>query len=237
MAEQHSPSVTPGRKSVLPRLLLLALLLLVVAVAVNFKDIRAIAAGEKTLKSVLYGKKIYPMKPEYSFPEPMGPKDAKVKAIVVAQEGFDCHQPLVVMWMAIATLEPKRLRVEFTDMSKLSQQTQEKMGVSCSAMVSINGNTKFEVGKGKNKRTIYLTGPTPGPDTPMPKAPLQPTYGPHGPHGWSMADVAEILNKYIEKAYKQKGNLTSEAIKAQIPVVSPQLPKPNTGKERAYKGA
>ncbi|MBM3502093.1 MAG: hypothetical protein FJX74_25860, partial [Armatimonadetes bacterium] len=94
MSEEQVPEPAPKRKSVLPKLLLLAVVMLLVALAVNLKDLRAIAAGEKTFTSVLYGRSLASMTPSFAFPEPLGPEDAKVKAVVVCQEGNSCHEPL-----------------------------------------------------------------------------------------------------------------------------------------------
>ena len=216
MGEEHVREIPPKRKSPLPKLLLLAGLMLVVAVVVNLKDIRAIASGRRTVKSVLYGKNLLPSGPSFSFPDPLGPQDAKVKVKVVAQDGNSCHEPLVVLWMAVASLEPERLRVEFgsgmvstpeAEAAKAKGESKEGKApgppeLGCEAGVLINGQNKFEVGSGKSKRVIYLTGPTSGP--------MANSGQPGGDvgHGWSLADVAAIVNQAIAKAYKQKGNLT-----------------------------
>jgi hypothetical protein len=237
MAEGQTPEVPPKRKSLLPKLLLLAAVMVVVAAIANLKDIRAIASGRKTFKSVLYGRSPMGMHPTFAFPEPLGPQDAKVKVKVVCQEGNSCHEPLVVLWMAVGSLEPQRLRVEFGPgmVNTAEKEAAKEKGAAkgpngegppelgCEAGVIINGQTKFEIGSGKDKRVVYLTGPTPAPP---------PGQGVEGGHGWSAVDVAAIVNQAIAKAYKQKGNLTGEAINAAIAEASKQVPRP----EAAQKG-
>jgi len=231
MAEEQVLEAPPKRKSLLPKLLLLAGLMLAMAVIANLKDIRAIASGKRTFKSVLYGKSMIGMHPAFSFPEPLGPESAKVKVKVVCQEGNSCHEPLVAFWMGVGSLEPERLRVEFgsgmvntpeADAAKAEGGNREARApapqeLGCESGALINGQSKFEIGSGKGKRVVYLTGPTPAPP---------PGQGVDGGHGWNAADVAAIVNQAIAKAYKQKGNLTGEAISAAMAEASKRVPRP-----------
>ncbi|MBM3475268.1 MAG: hypothetical protein FJX75_18560 [Armatimonadetes bacterium] len=237
MAKEQAPEVPVKRKSLLPKLVLLAALMLVVAAIANLKDIRAIASGEKTFTSVLYGRSPLGMRPTFAFPEPLGPQSAKVKVRVVCQEGNSCHEPLVVLWMAVGSLEPERLRVEFgSGMVNAGEgkgpegkgEGKEAKGAApaelgCESGVLINGQTKFEIGSGKEKRVLYLTGPT---SAPVPDGAGKSV---EGGHGWTVADVATIVNQAIAKAYKQPGKLTAEAINAATIEASKQIPRPDKG--------
>ncbi|MGQ9730007.1 MAG: hypothetical protein ACUVX8_01920 [Candidatus Zipacnadales bacterium] len=243
MATEQAAQPIPKRRSSLPKLLLVALLLLALAVVVNLKDIRAIAAGEKTFKSVLYGK--VPagqlMEQSFKFPEPSGPENAKVKIWVLAQEGNSCHEPLIPIWMAVGDLEPKRVRVEFynTHAAPLREDG-TRVEVGCDAGVVINGENKFEVGKGEQKRTIYLTGPTPavmGDQFPPEGAP-NPSPPDSGPQGWTYEDVVSIVNAEIAKAYGKPGTLTVGALKAMITTAAKRLPRPDQkGAEQPPNGS
>jgi hypothetical protein len=258
MAEAQLPEAPTKRKSVLPKLLLLALAMVVVAVAVNFKDLRAIAAGERTVKSVLYGKTFLPKETAFAFPPPIGPEKAKVKALVVCQEGNSCHEPLVLLWMAVGKLEPERVRVEFVNYGggptapppmggkgpKGSEPEAAADGAAeaappggvpdlgCSSGATVNGESKFELGKGKDKRVLYLTGPMPAPPGGM--AGQASGADPRG-HGWSVKDVAEIVNQAIEKAYKSPGKLTGEALTDAMNEASKEIPRPEASKDGGPK--
>lgn len=248
MAEEPRPEVTPPRKSILPRLLVLALVMLLVAAAVNFKDLRAIAAGEKTVTSVLYGKNLSPVGPAFAFPAPLGPEDAKVKALVVCQEGNSCHEPLVILWMAVAKLEPERLRVDFggashgapagapapkdapTPAKGAAEKAETPPEIGCESGVTLNGQLKFELGTGKAKRVIYLTGPTPAPPA-APGTEPPPPSTPGAGHGWTTDDVIAIVNQQIEKAYKAKGKLTAAALQTAMTEASKEIPRPEATKD------
>jgi hypothetical protein len=233
MVEAHAPEPTPKRKSFLPKLLGLGAVMLVIAAVVNLNDLRAIASGRKTFKSVLYGKNLALMRPTFAFPEPLGPEGAKVKAQVFCQEGNGCHEPLVLLWMAVGQLEPKRVRVEFNSPATMLAQGKQPVEMACEAQVLINGDRKFEVGEGKSKHTFYLTGPMPGPPHGM--APDSPGAAASG-HGWNLGDVAAVVNQYIKKQYKQDGHLTPEAIKAGITEAEKRIPHPDDTTDKSGKG-
>jgi hypothetical protein len=238
MAQESVAEAPSQKRSVLPKLFIVVGVMLVIAVVVNWNDISAIAAGRKTFKSVLYGKQYYSMEPTFRFPEPMGPEDAKVRAQVIAQEGNSCHEPLVGLWMGIADLEPERLRVEFgwrpiqptteTDgpfgeTGESPNETQAPPELGCEAAVLINGTHKFEVGSGESKRVVYLTEPHPqGP----PPGAGEGTGSPYGGQGWTLDDVATILNRAIEDEYGENAGLTGPAIKEAWDAATQRIPRP-----------
>ncbi len=226
MAEETVSASPDQRRSVLPKLLAVVAAMLVVAVVVNWKNITDIASGRRTLKSIVYGRSHLLMQPTFRFPDPMGPEDAKVKVQVIAQEGNSCHEPLVGLWMGVADLEPERLRVEFgwqpvalaQGGAEASEEGQEPPGETsgppdfgCEAGVLVNGRNKFELGSGETKRVIYLTEPSPR----EPRGPgaAEGAPSPAGREGWTLDDVATIVNGAIEDEYGENPELTGAAIK------------------------
>ena len=225
MAGEQAALVTPQRRPLLAKLLLVGAVMLVAAVLLNLKDLRAIASGKRTVKSVLYGKSPKTFGTSFRFPEPLGPADAKVKVWVVCQEGNSCHRPLVALWTGVGTLEPRRLRVEFYKPKDAPKPKNGKLlEITCDAGVAINGHTKFEVGQGQGKRVIYLNGPTPGPSAQqISHGAVQQT--PFPGHGWTVDDVAAVVNASIKAAYGQRGTLTGSAIQTAMQDASKRLPE------------
>jgi hypothetical protein len=225
MAEETVAEAPAPKRSVLPKLLALVVLMLVVAVVVNWKDISAIAAGRKTVKSVLYGKEYLSMEPAFRFPDPIGPEAAKVKVRVIAQEGNSCHEPLVALWMGIADLEPERLRVEFRRSAMQGPRAGGQIPeLGCEAGVLINGENKFELGEGDSKRTLYLVkpGPQASDQLPGPDSADDPLAG----EGWTLADLATIVNQAIEEGYGQESRLTADAIQEAWDAAVERIPRP-----------
>lgn len=229
MTEEQAGGPSRERKSALPRLLLLGVVMLVIAVLVNLKSIVAIASGKKTVKSVLHGKRYIPIRQTFRFPAPMGPEDAKVKAQVIAQEGNSCHEPLIALWMGIADLEPQRLRVGFGRglVQEKPGEGSEVPDIGCESGVILNGENKFVSGSGEQERTIYLTGPPFNPIAEPAGAddPATPADG----HGWTLTDIAEIVNQVIEDEYGEKGNLTGAAIEEAWQAAGQRVPRPESG--------
>lgn len=228
MAQETVAQVPGQRKSALRKLLLLVVVMLLVAVAVNWKDINAIAHGRRTLKSVLYGKPFSTIGPTFRFPEPLGPEDAKVKVQILAQEGNSCHEALVGLWIGVADLEPERLRVEFgwrpaqpTEGSSETAQAPPELG--CDAGVLVNGESKFELGEGEGKRIVYLLGPDPGGTAS--EGPEGQTGAPPRSHGWTLDDVAAIVNRAIDNEYGENPKLTGDAIEEAWTAASDRIPR------------
>jgi len=109
---------------------------------------------------------------------------------------------------------------------KASAKTEAAPELGCESGVTLNGDMKFELGTGKEKRVVYLTGPTPAPPA------MSEGKSPEGGHGWSTDDVIAIVNQRLEKAYGGKGTLTAEGLKAAMTEASQELPRP-TGEEGA----
>jgi len=221
MSEQALPVTrTP---SGLRRMLLVLPVLLVVAVLVNWGSLTDIARGRRTVHSVVYGVgQQFGHMGTFTFPAPSGPADAKVKVLVVAQEGNGCHLSLVQLWQAIGALAAERVRVVFVSRSEAMRKLGGKpLDLGCETGVVINGKTKFVLTKNSRKRTVYFTKPHPAmmPATPPPdaakagtKAP--PKAAPPMEMGWSLDDLVQVVNSEINKAYGQGGSLTVGAVKA-----------------------
>ena len=232
MSEEQA--VAPAaRPRPLERLVLAIPLLLIVAVVVNWRSIQAIARQQKSVGEVLTGRQRATPVVTYSFPAPSGPATAKIKATVVAREGDSCHRSLVALWFGVAQLEPKRIRVEFHRPGLMTKQggKERPVELGCESGVLINGQNKFVLGTGKDKRTIYLTGPTPmemptGAAAPSPSAQVGSGHGAPG-HGWSADDVAAILNRLLKGKYGQPGKLTGKAIQEAAGAADKLIPPRN----------
>jgi hypothetical protein len=201
--------VLPIRRQPLLKPLLIAIpVLFALAVALNWQDVSAIAAGRRSLREVVTGRTYRPSAPSYRFPDPVGSPDAKVRVKVVAMEGDSCHEPLVALWLGIGELDPKHIRVEFLNPGQLTpaSPTGKPVELGCNSGVLINGQNKFTLGREQGQRTIYLNGPMP-----EPPAGAGGSHGPGG-HGWTTKDVATILNRLIESKYGKPGSFTAPTI-------------------------
>lgn len=117
-AERHSPIPSPPeRRYTLKHLLAVAGVMLVIAVLVNWANIRDITSGDRTFKEVLTGKgnHLEDAMNAFKFPDPLGPEDAKIEVLVICHEGEMCHEPLVRLWEGIGQLQPERLRIEWAN--------------------------------------------------------------------------------------------------------------------------
>jgi len=200
MVEEKTPQAIQRPESAVPKMLAVAAVMLVVAVAVNWKSLRQVAKGDRTVAQIIKGRAPsagmdgmgHGGEP-FSFPEPSGPEDAKVTVWVGAHENDGCQKPLVDLWASIGKLEPERIRVEYYNTFDLPQVDGEPIELGCESGAVVNGKTKFEVGEGEEARVIYTTGPP-------------------GSHDWTSAHLAEVLNGEVEAAYGEPGTLTGDQI-------------------------
>lgn len=160
MTEPGSP-----RSSNAKRLLLIALVLLVVAVAVNYRSVMEIIRGERTLKGVIYGltRGGDTDFAGFDMPDDVGSEDAKVRVEVFLRAGDPCHIESVFLGQALGLVDPERILVDFQDTSDaevLKRFAELKIG--CEQGMAVNGKTKFKVpmtdesGK-KTEKTVYFT--------------------------------------------------------------------------------
>jgi len=207
------------------RLVLIMPVLLLVAVVVNWGSIRDIAHGRRTVRSVVYGyrQEHFGGMGTFRFPQPLGPENAKVKVLVVAQEGNPCHLPLVQLWQAIGSLAGDHVRVVFLSRGEAVKKMGGKpLDLGCETGVIINGRTRFDLVRDGRKRTVYFTKPHPSPGMPAAMPAGEPKAGPKATPkgmpavemGWSLQDLVEVVNDGINKAYGKGGNLTVGALKA-----------------------
>jgi hypothetical protein len=138
--------------------------LLVVAVVVNGEELSRIVRGEKSWKSVIYGRVEDPnaVPPGWKMPANSGPQTAKVKVEVFLHAGDPCHLDSALVGVALGALEPQRLRVEFLGSASAEGAKRfEKMKLGCEQGLAINGKTKFKLvdtaDPSKKVRTIYTT--------------------------------------------------------------------------------
>lgn len=192
----------PANKKTSTRRLLLAIpLLLVVAVAVNFKDVSALARGEKSLKGIIYGLggDGEPALTGWKMPAPSGPEDAKVTIEVLLREGDGCHIDMLCMGQALATLDPARIRTIFVNTGTGTGTKRFKdLKLGCEQGLAVNGKTKFRAEKADGKeKTYYLTLDG----------------------GWERSDLIKLIDSELKKAHKGKG-LTLTVAQAQEQIES-----------------
>ncbi|NSW56662.1 MAG: hypothetical protein HPY44_11645 [Armatimonadetes bacterium] len=209
------------------RLLLLIPLLLVVAVAVNWPDISAIARGEKTLKGVIMGRttNASAAMEGWKLPEDMGAEDAKVTVEIFLHQGDACHVDFLYLGQSLGTVEPERLRVDFVDTgSEAGRKRFSELSVGCEQGMAINGKTKFKLPPRKPKpgaatdagqaaTQTNMRGSAPTEQEPGKERTLYLTLD----GGWDMADLHHMLNGELEAAYDGKGlKMTPEEFETHV---------------------
>ncbi len=185
-------SEKPGRaKRGLRGLLLALVVLLVVAIVVNYQTISEIARGEQSVKGIIYG---WTRGPEYDLedwevPEDTGAEDAKVVIEVFLCAGDPCHVDSLVLGEALGTVDPERIRVIFQDTSQEEARARvAEVRLGCEQGLAINGETKF---------TVPVTAPE---DTRKEKV----IYLAHD-GGGSNADLCVLLDRELKEAYDGEG--------------------------------
>ncbi len=199
--EQES-QVQPKRS--VRKLVIAALVLLVIALAINAKGIYKIATGQKTIQS--YFAQHSPRGRRYMAPS--GPVDAKVVLVGYLQSNNECHDGLEQLLRQVAARAPRHIRVRFMDTSrKIGFRKADALGMACDAGFTINGKLEFEV-----------PGPVPdfegaGPTDTSSAVKDQPEAQTHvvkfsgpGPgmtpeHCWTEKDLEYVLNQELKKAY------------------------------------
>ncbi|MBI2298584.1 MAG: hypothetical protein HYU66_06460 [Armatimonadetes bacterium] len=204
MSEETVPAA--AKKSHMGLLLWLAVGLAAVAVVVRWHDL----VGAFQPKPPVVAASPEYMQQGFSFPKPLGPAGAKVKVHVVAHEHMGCQRELIALWLGIASLEPKRLRVEFSEewleKVKAPSGRMVPMSMFCQSGSELNGKSEFKVGEGATARTAQLHGPHPRQALPDGKPPEQ------NDHSWSHSDLAAILNRLLQEKYGSGQHLTGAAI-------------------------
>lgn len=173
------------------RLLLALPILLLVALAANWSNVMQVARGEKNLKSIIYGKggKGTAQVAGWTLPPTMGAETAKVKIEVFLIPGDPCHHETALLGQALGTLDPKRIRVQFTGSPPGSKEAdrRDQLKLGCEQGLAVNGKTEFKV---------------PDPARPGKKATLFMT--PEG-RGLGLDNLYAVLNAELAAAYKGKG--------------------------------
>lgn len=224
MVEENTPQAIQRPESAVPKMLAVAAVMLVVAVAVNWKSIKQVAKGDRTVAQIIEGRRpttgmdgMGHSGEPFNFPEPSGPEDAKVTVWVGAHENDGCQKPLVDLWASIGELEPERIRVEYYNPFELPQVDGQPVELGCESGAVVNGKIKFELGEGEEARVIYTTGPP-------------------GIHDWTSAHLAEVLNGEVEAAYGEPGTLTGEAIEKAMHEAGAAIPATEEMIEAAVGG-
>lgn len=215
MSEETAPAAA-ARPGQLRTLMTVCVLLAVVAVVVRWNDlVRAFEPTEDQPTAMF-------MQPPFGFPKPLGPAEAKVRAHIIAHPYSGCQRTLIALWMGIASLEPQRLRVDFSE--SWEQEVRGPggqvvpMAMLCQSGVELNGKTDFKVGEGAAAHTVQLHGPAPRPPLAS-GGPPQP-----GDTRWTNSDLAAILNKVMREKYGSDHRLTGAAITEAAKAASARIP-------------
>ncbi len=97
----------------------------------------------------------------WTLPQPIGPKDAKVKLTIVLNTGNPCHKDYAESFSKSLSKYADRIRVEFLDF--MNKETADKLQgypISCEMAVLLNGLNSVKVPW--RKAPIILQGPTGG---------------------------------------------------------------------------
>ncbi|HID08241.1 MAG TPA: hypothetical protein EYP10_13965 [Armatimonadetes bacterium] len=157
-------------------LMVILVILLIVAVGVNYGNIRDIVTGRRTFMDVLLGRPLrlpademrMPASPAENIGEivPIGPEDAKVKVVAYLMFTNPCHWATVETLRELAEKHEDKIRVDFVNVgteegAKQLNEAFKKSPISsphsCMAWVSVNGKFEFELEGVKGK--VQLSGP------------------------------------------------------------------------------
>lgn len=183
-------------------LLVAIVVLLAIAVVVNWESIRQLVSGERTMMQVVYGRMNQPEEEfgSWTIPEPTGAENAKVTVELFVAPGDPCHVPTYCLGKALATLSPERIRVVFRDTTREEgSQRFDDLAFACMQGIAVNGKTHFTVpamADDANDRE-----PKPGESYP---------YAPSGEieeittdsvGGWTTGHLHYILDQALSEAY------------------------------------
>jgi hypothetical protein len=186
MSDQKRP-----RPRWMRRLLLALPILLVLAVAANWSDLAKIARGQRSLRSIIYGRDttVGPSLTGWKMPRDTGAQDARVTIEIFVIAGDPCHIDTAYLGQSLGTLDPQRLRVKFVDSvpGSTGAQRHEKLKLGCDQGLAIDGKTKFSVPDPAHpgKQKTVLTS--------------------HNGGGADTANLYVVLDRQLKAAYKGKG--------------------------------
>jgi len=139
----------PSRPARHRRLLLILPVLLIVAVVANWSDVLKVASGERSLRSIVYGR---PDKEGFEIsgwemPKDTGSPDAKVVVEIFCIPGDPCHIATAFLGRALGSLDRERIRVKFcaSRPGQPGPHRQDDLKLGCDQGLAINGKTKFSV--------------------------------------------------------------------------------------------
>lgn len=188
------------------RLAAIVVILLLVAVAVNWSSISAIARGERTLKQIVYGitKGAPEENLEWSVPEePLGSEDAKVEIEIFLLGGDPCHVYSYCMGKAFGTIDPDRIRVVFRDTAEAEWGERfGEMQFNCMQGMAVNGESEFSV-------PAALTDEEADTEE-METLVLTPEWG------WTYEQLHYILDQELNESYETGLAMTPSELKTQV---------------------
>ncbi len=184
MAEAPRPRLTRRLLWVLP-------LLLLAAAAANWPSLTKVVRGERSLRSILYGREENPRTPlnGWRMPADTGAAGARVTVELFLIPGDPCHIDTAVLGQSLGTLDPARVRVRFVDNSpgKPGAARSEQLRLGCDQGLAINGKTKFRV---------------PDPTSPGQEKTV---FTSHNGAGMDVAVLYVVLDRTLKAAYGGRG--------------------------------
>ncbi len=200
----------PSRPRWLRRLPWVLPILLILAVVANWSDISKIVRGERSLRSIIYGRddRLSLNLAGWRMPSDTGAADARVTVEVFLIAGDPCHLDSACLGHSLGTLDPKRLRVKFVDSvpGSTGSERSQKLKLGCDQGVAINGKTKFTLpdpAKPGKQKTVLTSHNGGGLDTPA---------------------LYALLDRALKDAYKGKGlGMTQEDFAARLQEASKQF--------------
>lgn len=185
-------------------------ILLVLAVATNWSDISKIVRGERSLRSIIYGRddRLSLSVAGWPMPSDTGAADAKVTVEVFLIAGDPCHIDSACLGHSLGPLDPQRLRVKFVDNvpGSAGSERSQKLKLGCDQGLAINGKTKFTLpdpAKPGKQKTVLTS---------------------HNGGGLDTANLYQLLDRALKDAYQGKGlGMTQEEFAARLQEASKQF--------------
>ncbi|MBU0608773.1 MAG: hypothetical protein KKI08_12875 [Armatimonadetes bacterium] len=185
-------------------------ILLVLAVAANWSDISKIVRGERSFRSIIYGRNedLSSSISGWTMPSDTGAADAKVTIEIFLIAGDSCHIDSACLGHSLGTLDPKRMRIKFVNSvpGSAGSERSQQLKLGCDQGLAINGKTKFTLpdpAKPGKQKTVLTSHNGGGLDTPA---------------------LYALLDRALKDAYKGKGlGMTQEEFAARLQEASEQF--------------
>lgn len=211
------PEAETTRRSRTKTLLVAVVVLLAIAVVVNWEFIRQVVSGERTAMQVVWGQMNKPGEEygSWTLPEPAGAEDAGVTVKLFVTPSESCHVPTYCLGKALADIDPERMRIVFVDNTQAEggQQFRE-LGFACMQGIAVNGNSRFTVpamAEDADDRE-----PSPGQSYPYDSSDATEEIILDGVGGWKLGHLHYILDQALSEAYDTGLSLSPSEFDAHV---------------------